>query len=126
MTIGKDVYERYAIKERTGAMRRSHITRRRKPRGLRGRLSLLGLGSASLCPNTEQTCEVRLVPDGYLHDDTDNVLAALLLLCGRREWRNIQSELTKEQLECCLSVSRLKMNQKWDEPSDSLEEEVLA
>lgn len=128
MAIGKDVYERYAIEEYTGAMRRSQITRRRTPRGLRGRLTLLGrgLGSGSLCPNTEQTCEIRLIPDGYLRDDTDNVLAAVLLLCGRREWKNVQSDLTKEQLECCLSVSQLKMNQKWDEPSDTLDEGVLA
>lgn len=108
-------------------MRRSRITRRRK-RVLRGGLGLLELfGTASpLRSNMEQTCELCLMPDGYLQDDTDNVLAAILLLCSRRDWKHIQSALTKEQLESCLSVPRLSMNQKWDEPPDALEEEVLA
>ena len=127
ITIGKDVYERYAVHEHSGVMRRSRITRKRK-RGLRGGLGLLGLiGTASpLSSSMEQTCEVCLMPDGYLQDDTDNVLAAILLLCGKRDWKDIQSGLTKEQLESCLSVPRLSMNQKWDEPPDALEEGALA
>jgi len=123
ITLGKDVYERYAVHEHSGVMRRSRITRRRK-RGL----NLLGLfGTTSpLYSTVEQTYQLCLMPDGYLQDDADNVLAAILLLCGKRDWKDIQSALTKEQLESCLSVPRLSMNQKWDEPSDALEEEVLA
>lgn len=74
----------------------------------------------------EQTCEIHLTQDGYLRDDTDAVLAAVLLLCGGREWRTVQSELTKEQLEGCISVSKLKMHQKWDEATDSHEDDILA
>lgn len=66
------------------------------------------------------------MPDGYLRDDSETVLAAVLLLCGKRDWKDIQSGFTKEQLECCLSVSRLMRNQQWNEPPEGLEEEVLA
>jgi hypothetical protein len=120
ITIGKDVYERFAVHEHSGVMHRSRITRKRKRRGL----GLLGLArtASPLCSSTEQTCEICLMPDGYLQDDTDNVLAAILLLCGKRDWKDVQSGLTKEQLESCLSVPRLSMNQKWDEPPDAVEE----
>lgn len=78
-------------------MQRSHVTRRRKQTPLSTGLSIIG--HDSIRGTKEQTLEIRLLRDGYLRDDTDIVLAAILLLSGTRDWKVIQSTLTKDQLE---------------------------
>lgn len=98
-------------------MSRSCINRRRLHKGVGAGLSLLGLHS--LAAPADQSCQIRLSPEGYLREDADTVLAAIVMCSGSKEWKVAQSDLTRDQLECCLQVRRLGRNAKWE---DAIEE----
>jgi hypothetical protein len=61
-----------------------------------------------------------------VRDDADTVIAAVLLLSKKREWKKFQSTLTKVELESCLWVAQLKADQKWDvDELESNAEDIL-
>lgn len=122
-SAAKDVYERNIYDSRN-FIQRSVITCRRRFDGLGSTLSLVGL--AELRPAVDQSCEIRLSPTGYVRDDADTVIAAVLLLSKKREWKKFQSTLTKVELESCLWVAQLKADQKWDvDELESNAEDIL-
>ena len=91
----KDVYERFANQVGTGQLLRSTVMRRKQ-----GILSW-----------KEVSCRFRLFPDAFLREDVDVILAGLLLFMSSRDWKSHQSQLTRKQLESCLAVSHLRMDQ---------------
>ncbi|KAF8342975.1 uncharacterized protein EI90DRAFT_3011393 [Cantharellus anzutake] len=95
MSPRKDVYERFATELSTSRVLKATIIRQK-----RGVLSC-----------REVTCEFRLFPDAFLREDVDNVLAGLLLLMKPQDWRTYQSQLTRKQLESCIAVTQLRMDQ---------------
>ncbi|KAF8337059.1 uncharacterized protein EI90DRAFT_3119387 [Cantharellus anzutake] len=98
----KDVYERLATEVDTDRVLRATVVRQK-----RGILSW-----------KEITCEFRLFPNAFLREDIDVMLAGLLLLMRPRDWKTHQSQLTRAQLESCIAVTQLRMDQeKSDEVS---------
>ena len=91
----KDVYERFATQVGTGRLLRSTVMRQKR-----------GVFSWK-----EVYCQFRLFPDAFIREDTDVILAGLLLFITPRDWKSHQTQLTRKQLESCIAVSQLRMDQ---------------